>query len=468
MRSYLSPLDAALLEIEELDEAAHMHVGCAMVFDPLPADEPPPLERLREQARARLGESSILRRRLSMPRIDGLSLPVWLPDPGYDVGQQIASARLPWPGGEQALMDWLGEHFSQRLDRARPLWETTLLEGLEGGRWALVFKVHHCLIDGVSGATIVAAMIDVESEPRDGVTSMVEFISMLGREAERGVLLHSRGAVGELSSDGIDAAVHPRNVASILTQAREMAALVARDFSPPPATSLNRQTGTGRRFAVAEVPLADFNRVERELGGTMNDIALAVLAGGLHRLFEERGEQVDRVRAMAPIGIRLDQASEALLAGSEVSSLFLDLDLTEPDPLLRYRGICAAASARDQRKAAAGQGAAFRFADLEPPFVQSVVAHLSFTPRLFNVSIANFPTSPIPFYSLGAQMRRAIPHAPIFSGNSLGVAVGGCDGRIALGLTADCDAVPDLEVLRRGIESSALELCQAATSTSAA
>lgn len=464
MRSHLSPLDAALLEIEETDEAAHMQIGCAMVFDPVPGGGRPSLERLQDQARARIGESSILRRRLSLPRVGRLSLPVWLPDPAFDVGQLIRRATLPQPGGEEELMDWLGDHFSHRLDRARPLWEVTLLEGLDGDRWALVFKAHHCLIDGISGATVVASMLDVEPELEEGAPTLAELVALLGEESERGVLTRLRGVVGE-AGDGIDAAVHPRKVMSILAQSRAMAKMLARDeLAQSPPTSLNRRIGASRRAATVEVSTEDLRGVERELGGTTNDVVLAMVAGGLRRLFESRGEDVDHVRALVPLSLRLQQASEALLSGSDASSLFLDLDLAEPDPLRRYRKACAAASALNTGSAPAGSGAPVRFVGLAPPLVQSVVARLSYMPRLFNVTITNFPASPITLYSLGAPMRRTIPLVPIFSGHALSVAVGTYDGRTSFGLSADRDAVPDLGLLQAGIKASLAEL-QVASAT---
>lgn len=458
MRSYLSPLDAAYLEIEEGDEAAQIQIGAAMIFDPLPGGERPSLEKLRKQARARLGEGSMLRRRLSMPLVGGLSLPVWLPDPAFDIGELIRRATLPQPGGEEELTDWLGDYFSHRLDRARPLWEVTLLEGLEHDRWALVFKVHHCLIDGISGAAIVAALVDVEPEPEEAEAPLAEFSSLVGEESERGVLTRMRGAVGETASGGIDAAVHPTKVASINSQSRRLAETVARhELTPAPPTSLSRRIGASRRVAAVEVPLENLSRIADELGGTVDDVILAVVAGGLRRLFESRGEDVAHVRAMTPVSLRLEEASESLARGSKVSSLFLDLDLGEPDPLRRYRKISTAASPSGNGDAA-GPAGPLRFAGLAPPLVQSVIARLAYMPGLFNIAVNSLPSSPVALYSLGARMQRTFPLVPIFSGQALSVAVAGYEDTITFGLNADRDSVPDLGVLQACIETSLAEL----------
>jgi len=459
MRSYLSPLDAAFLEIEESDETAHMQIGCAMIFDPVPGGDRPSLERLRERVRVRLGEGSILRRRLSMPRVDQLSLPVWLPDPDFDIGQLVRRATLPEPGGEGELTDWLGDYFSHRLDRTRPLWEVTLLEGLEGNRWALVFKVHHCLIDGISGAMIVAALLDVEPEPEEAKAPLEEMASLVGEDSERGVLTQRRGAVGEAAGGGIDGPIHPRRVASILSQSRRMAeTLAAEELMPAQQTSLNRPIGASRRVATVEVPSEDLARVQQDLGGTVDDVVFAAVAGGLRRFFESRGEKVGRVLSMEPVGLRLRHASESLSRGNRVSALLLDLDLAEADPRSHYRRISAAASALNEGNVEERPPGPVRFAGLAPPLVQSVVARLAYMPGLFNVAITHLPSSPITLYSLGAIMRRTFPVVPICSGYAVSIAVTDYDGKTIFGLNADRDSVPDLEVLRAGIEDAFAEL----------
>ncbi|HEU5062506.1 MAG TPA: wax ester/triacylglycerol synthase family O-acyltransferase [Solirubrobacterales bacterium] len=450
MGTHLSPLDAAFLELEEADESAHMHIGWAMIFDPLPSGEPPSLERLREQTRQRLEAVPRFRRRLSSPRVGRLSLPTWVPDPDFDVGELFRRATLPAPGGEEELMDWLGDFFSHRLDRSRPLWETTLLEGLEGGRWALVTKAHHCLIDGISGAEVAAVLLDAEPEPGEGATTLAEIVAPAEEEgSEEGALSRLRGAVG----GGIDTAVHPRKALAVLSQGRALVETLVRDeLLPAPHTSLNGPIGATRRLASVEVPLEEVKRAKRELGGTVNDVVLTATAGGLRRLFAERGESVDSIRAMVPVSLR--SAGESLALGNKVSSLFVDLLVAEPDPVLRFHKISAEAQKLKTGNAAAGADAIVRLAGLAPPLVQSVVARLSFTPRLFNITITNVPASPVTLYALGAPLRRVVPLVPIFSGHAVGVAVVSYDGTMSFGLNADRDSVPDLEAMRAGIEET--------------
>jgi WS/DGAT/MGAT family acyltransferase len=236
--------------------------------------------------------------------------------------------------------------------------------------------------------------------------------------------------------------------------------LVRDELNAAPHTSLNESIGATRRFAAVDVPLEDLKRVKRELGGTVNDVALAATAGGLRRLFEGREEDVEHVRAMVPVSLRA--ASESLALGNKVSSLFVDLAVAEPDPRLRYRRIAAASRELKSSNAVAGTDAVIKLTSLAPPLVQSIVARLMFTPRLFNLTITNVPASPVTLYALGAPLRRVVPLVPIFTGHALGVAVVSYNGAVTFGLNADRDAVADLDVFRSGIEESLAELRQAA------
>jgi diacylglycerol O-acyltransferase / wax synthase len=242
--------------------------------------------------------------------------------------------------------------------------------------------------------------------------------------------------------------------------------LVRDELRSAPHTSLNESIGATRRLAAVDVPLEDLKRVKRELGGTVNDVALAATAGGLRRLFEARREDVEHVRAMVPVSLRV--ASESLALGNRVSSLYVDLAVAEPDPLLRYRKIAAASRELKSGNSVAGTDGVIKLTGLAPPLIQSIVARLMFTPRLFNLTITNVPASPITLYALGAPLRRVVPLVPIFTGHAVGVAVVSYDGTVTFGLNADRDAVPDLDAFRSGIEESLAELRQATAAPSAA
>ena len=458
MGDRLTPLDASFLELEQADESAHMHIGWAMVFDPLPDGGKPSLKALRAQTLERL--EPLLPRflcRLSAPRVGRFSLPAWEPDPDFDIATHMRHASLPAPGGEAELLEWLGDFYSHRLDRAHPLWETTLLDGLSDGRWALATKVHHCLVDGISGASVTSALLDAEPSPAPGSKGLTAALVSPGEddEAERGAISKIFGIVGSSA----DAMLHPRRLASALSRSRALAEMVIREeLIGAPHTSLNEPIGGTRRLAAVDVPLDDLKQVKRALGGTVNDVVLAATAGGLRRLFEHRGEgsSVEKIRAMVPVSVR--QASESLALGNRVSSLFVELPVSEPDPLLHYRKTVAATEELKSGDQAAGTETLIEVAGAAPPLIHSVVARLAFTPRLFNITITNVPGPQTTLYSLGAPLRRIVPLVPIFSGHAVGVAAVSYDGLLTFGLNADRATVPDLDVLRDGIEEALVEL----------
>jgi diacylglycerol O-acyltransferase / wax synthase len=432
-----------------------MHIGWAMIFDPLPDGGAPSLDVLRRQTAERLEMLPRFLQRLSSPRVGSFSLPTWEPDLDFDIATHMRHATLPSPGGEAELLEWLGDFYSHRLDRARPLWEATLLDGLADDRWALVTKVHHCLVDGVSGASVTSVLLDAEPNPAPGSKGLTAGLGPLDEDDHRGVLSKLSGVVGS----GVDTAMHPGRLASALSRSRSMAEMVIREeLIGAPHTSLNERIGGTRRLAAVSVSLGDLKRIKRELGGTVNDVILAVTAGGLRRLFEHRGEaaELERVRAMVPVSLR--QAGERLALGNRVSSLFVELPVAEPDPKLHYRKTVAATEELKDGGQAVGTEALIELAGAAPPLIHSIVARLAFTPRLFNITITNVPGPQVTLYSLGAPMRRVVPLVPIFSGHAVGVAAVSYDGEVTLGLNADRATVPDLDVLKDGIEESLAEL----------
>ena len=437
-----------------------MHIGWAMIFDPLPEGGVPSLDDVRRQTAERLDLLPRFHRRLSSPRVGSFSLPSWVPDDDFDIATHIRQASLPEPGGEAELLEWLGDFYSHRLDRAHPLWETTLIDGLADGRWALATKVHHCLVDGISGVSVAGVLLDAEPNPAPGSAVLAAAQAAPDPdEAADGALSRLTGTV----RGGIDVALHPRKLASALSRSRAMAeTIIRKELIGAPHTSLNEPIGGTRRFAAVDVSLDDLKQVKRQLGGTVNDVILAATAGGLRQLFEHRGEggSVDSVRAMIPVSLR--QAGEALSLGNRVTSLFADLPLAEPDPLLRYRKTVAAAEELKDSDQASGTEAVIELAGAAPPLIQSVVARLAFTPRLFNITITNVPGPPSTLYTMGAPLRRVVPVVPIFSGHAVGVAVVSYDGGVTFGLNGDRATVPDLEILKQGIEGSLADLRQAA------
>ena len=457
MTDHLTPLDASFLELEEGDQSSHMHIGWAMVFDPLPGGGTPAVEQVREQLDSRLSQLPRFRRRLSEPRTGGLSWPTWVQEDAFDIATHVRHATLPAPGGEAELLEWLGDFYSHRLDRAHPLWEMTLLDGLGGGRWAIAAKVHHCLVDGMSGASVTTLILDPEPNPPPESSGLLG--SVEPPADNEGGIHGPRSLVLEGARAGLDLVRHPGKLAGMLSRSRGLAELLVRDeLRGAPKSSLNVEIGASRRMAQVALPLEDLKQVKRVLGGTVNDVVLAASAGGLRHLLQQRGEEVDPrgLRAMVPVSLR--QTSETLALGNRVSSLFVELPVAEADPLRRHQKAIDAAEALKRGRQAAGAETLVDLAGIAPPVLHAAAARLAYTPRLFNVTITNVPGPQFTLYALGARLRRIVPLVPIFAHHAVGIAVASYDGEVVFGLVADRASVPDLGVLAEGIEQSLAEL----------
>jgi len=457
---HLTPLDSAFLELEEGDQASHMHVGWAMIFEPGPDGGPPSVAAVREQLDSRLSLLPRFRRRLSEPHTGGLSWPSWIEDEDFDLGAHVRHASLPAPGGEEELLDWLGDFYSHRLDRAHPLWEMTLLDGLDGGRWAIAAKVHHCLIDGISGASVTTLILDGEPEPDPGSMGLLGSFEAPPDNERR--IRWPLSAVADAVRGGAGVVRHPRRLGEMLSRSRGLVELLADELRGAPPTSFNVEIGAGRRMALVATPLDDLKEIKRALGGTVNDVILAASAGGFRRFLEARGEEPHRrgIRAMVPVSVRRD--SEKVALGNRVSSLFVDLAVADPEPMGRYRKTLEAAEQLKHGSQAATSEALVDLAGYSPPVLHAAVAQLAFTPRLFNVTITNIPGPQLPLYTLGARLRRIIPLVPIFAFHAIGIAVASYDGEVVFGLSGDRGSVPDLDVLAAGIEESIGELLELA------
>jgi diacylglycerol O-acyltransferase / wax synthase len=446
MGDRLTPLDASFLEIEQADDASHMHIGWAMVFDPIPGDATPTIDQVRAHVEERLDSLPRFRARLSGTHVGGLSWPAWNPADLLDLRRHVRHATLPAPGGDAELADWMSDYYSHRLDRARPLWEITFLDGLEGGRWALVTKIHHCLIDGVSGSSVTAVLLDGAAPPgRNAAT----------REREG----HEHGFAYRSARAGLGMVRHPRRATDIYERSAALAEFLVKDeLVPAPRTSLNVPIGSSRRLAFVTVSLDKLKAVKRQLGGSVNDVVLAGAAGGLRYLFETRGEQLPErgLRVMVPVSLR--STSELLSLGNRVSSLFVELPLIEPDPIARYRKIVETTSVLKESGLAGGAETLMDVAGIVPPAIHAQLARLAFTPRLFNVTITNVPGEQQTLYAFGAPMRRVIPMVPIFANHALGFAITSYDGELVFGLVGDHAAMPDIDVLAEGVERELYEL----------
>jgi diacylglycerol O-acyltransferase / wax synthase len=468
----LTALDATFLELEQADDSAVMHIGAALVFDPLPGRGTPAIGKVRKHLEQRLDMLPRYLQKLDVPRTGGLAWPSWEPDQRFEIEAHVRHATLPSPGDEGEFLDWLSDYYSHRLDRGRPLWEMVLLDGLAGGRWALVSKTHHCLVDGVGSVDVADLLLAAEPAPRKPSVPSGARVSATV-EARSGWLPHPPAPVGQAAGAGLAAAragahalMHPREA---LERSRAVIDLLVRDeLIAAPRSSLNVPTGATRRIATVHVELQEVQNVRSALGGKVNDVVLCAATGALRELLLERGEDPPRqgLRAMVPVNIRREGDHGEL--GNKVSSLFVELPVAEADPLRRYELVRAATEKRKAGGQALAASAVTGLTELAPPVLHASLARAMSAKRLFNVTITNIPGSPRRAYAFGAPMVDVVPIVPLAAEHALGIAVVSYAGGVTFGLYADRATMPDLDVLRDGILTSLLELATLAHATPAA
>jgi diacylglycerol O-acyltransferase len=451
----LSPSDRSSLTAER--GPINMAVGGLLVFE---AD--PPLTRA--MVASRIGERihlvPRLRQRLEEPPL-GLANPVWTDDTGFDLDWHVRQASLPAPGGAAELAALVGREFSHRLDRSRPLWEATLIEGLEGGRRGLLMKVHHAVVDGMAAIGMAALVLDPTEQPLEIPAPEEEWAPRrydmrrhVARLATKPLASAPRlmieGLVRTLDSD-------PRRAAADMRRATELVVELARARPQAPMTPLNNPISANRRYAIAHADLAAIKQAGRRAGGTVNDVVLALVAGMLgHYLKSAHTTEVDAGRppvALVPVSVR--DASDTGELGNRISTVFVDLPVSEPGLDERVRVIHA--QTRELKESAAVRAGALMVgaAGWAPPLVSGLVARAMGTVRAFNLVVSNIPGPQQPFYLSGVRMREVYPVVPLNPTNQgLTVGIVSYDGRVCFGLLADRDLEPSLAVAAAGMKDA--------------
>jgi WS/DGAT/MGAT family acyltransferase len=454
----LSALDVSFLYMETPTTA--MHVGGVAIFEP-PADGFD-YERLVQLISQRIG--LVPRYRQKVRWVPGrLANPVWVDDPDFDVTYHVRRSALPKPGTDAQLRDLVGRLQSRQLDRNRPLWEIYLVEGLEGGRVAIVTKTHHAMVDGVSAVDIGTVILDLEPKPRDVPDddwSPAKEPSSLGlvTGAVTDFLAKPTGALDTARSAVVDLRETVGKVASVaggmLAQARTMT-------KQAPATPLNVPIGEQRRFGMASTSLDDYKRVRKAHGGTVNDVVLATVSGALRTWLLTRGETVTpttTVRVMVPVSVRTDTQKGDL--GNRVSSYFVDLPVGEQNPVVRLHQVSYAMKAHKESGSAVGAVALVQLSGFAPPTIHALAARTmsGLTRRLFNLVVTNVPGPQFPHSAAGARRLAMSPVVPLAKSQAVTIGLTSYDGGVYYGLNADRDALPDVDVLAACIEESLAEL----------
>ncbi|MDQ6834723.1 MAG: wax ester/triacylglycerol synthase family O-acyltransferase [Actinomycetota bacterium] len=455
----LTGLDSSFLHLER--DAAHMHVAGCMVFQ----GTAPDYDDLLEQIVSRLHLVPRYRQRLAFVPM-GQGRPVWVDDPHFNPGFHVRHTALPEPGGEEQLKRLAGRVFSQALDRGRPLWEIWLVEGLSEDRFALLSKTHHALVDGVSGVDIATVLFDASPDPMPVAAPEHEWIPgpvPTGAQLLADALLERATVPAEIVR-GVRATLRgPRHVAARVGQALGGVGAMARaGLQVAPSSPLNVRIGPHRRFTWVHGDLDQFKAVKNALGGTVNDVVLAAVAGGLGRYLRLRGEPTEDLvlRAMVPVSVRADMDRGAL--GNRVAAMWASLPVGLNDPVQRLLSISREMEGIKDSGQAVGAQVLTELSGFAPPTIVAQAARLQARQRLFNLVVTNVPGPQFPLYMLGQQLEAMYPMVPLAENQALGIAIMSYNGELNFGLNADFDALPDLEALADELRAAIEELVAAA------
>ena len=456
----LTGLDASFLHIE--NASAHMHVAGVMLFE----GTPPARDELVEALERKLHLVPRYRQRLAFVPL-GQGRPRWVDDPHFNPRYHLRHTALPDPAGTVELRTLAGRVFSQQLDRDKPLWEMWIVEGLEGGnRFAILSKTHHALIDGVSGVDIASVLFDVSREPapvpepnRRWLPRPLPSRTQLLAEA-----LFERATAPAEIVRGVRAVFRtPRRIASAAVEALAgVGAMAFAGASPAPASPYNTSIGPHRRFTWVRCSLADVKAIKNSLGGTVNDVMLAIVTGALRRDLRRRGVDTDglELRAMVPVSVRSEEARGAL--GNQVAAMMAPLPVGHEDPVLRLQVVSRAMERVKDSGQAVGAQMLTELTGFAPPTIMGQASRLVMRQRWFNLVVTNVPGPQIPLYMLGRQMLEIFPMVPLAPNQAVGVAIMSYNGRINVGLVGDFDVMADLEVLAEDFRESLAELAAAA------
>jgi WS/DGAT/MGAT family acyltransferase len=455
----LSGLDSSFLHLEH--DATHMHVAGCAIFE----GSAPSYQELIEEISGRLHLVPRYRQRLAfIPFAQGR--PVWVDDPHFNVSFHVRHTALPRPGGEEQLKRLAGRVFSQALDRARPLWELWLVEGLAENRFAILSKTHHALVDGVSGVDIATVLFDASPDPvpvappsRPWIARPIPTPPQLLADA----LLERATVPGEIAR-GVRAVLRgPRQVAAMFADALVgVGALAWAGMRPAPPSPFNVRVGPHRRFTWVRADLAEFKAIKDACGGTVNDVVLAVVAGALGRYLRLRSHDTEDLvlRAMVPVSVRADVERGAL--GNRVAAMWAPLPVGLTDPLDRLGTISEAMAGIKDSGQAVGAQVLTGLSGFAPPTIMAQAARLQARQRVFNLVVTNVPGPQLPLYMLGRELEALYPMVPLAENTALGIAIMSYNGQLNFGLTADYDALADVEALADELRSSIEELLAAA------
>jgi len=461
----LSSIDASFLHNE--GQSSHMHVGGLTIFE----GPPPAIQDFLDHIRGRLHLVPRYRQKLAIPPLE-TGRPLWVDDHNFNLEYHVRHTALPEPGTEEQLLRLAARIFSQRLDRAKPLWETWMIEGLEDNRFGLITKTHHALIDGIAGVDLATVLFDLEPVPRPNEPEAgEEWVAAREPSATDMVAAGLRGIVKAgvgVAARAVSAATHPETAINKAREAIEGVGEVAwAGLNPAPHTPLNVDIGPHRRIGVVRFQLEEFKQVKNALGGTVNDVMLTVVAGALREWLHSRGVRTEglELRGLVPVSIRGDQDRGL---GNRIAAMRGPLPVYIGDPVARLRFVKQEMDGLKESKQALGAEVIASVNNFAPPTILAQASRINFSTRLFNLIVTNVPGPQFPLYVLGRELQDLYPVAFLPENHALAIAIMSYNGKLNFGLLADYDGLPDLDVIEQGIVDSLEELKRAARAQGAA
>jgi WS/DGAT/MGAT family acyltransferase len=454
----LTAIDASFLAQER--RASHMHVGAVVILE----GPPPEREEFLAGLESRLHLVPRYRQKLKEPRFE-MGRPFWIDDPRFNLEYHVRFTALPAPGSEDQLRQLAGRVFSQRLDRSKPLWELWVVQGMDDGRFAIVTKTHHAMIDGIAGVDIATVLFDLSPTPAEAPAAEGPWVPSPEPSQAELVAEGVKGAVRtpiDLVGQALDAVQQPRRTAERALEAAEALGEVAwAGLNAAPDTPLNVEIGPHRRVHWVRSRLDDFKAIKNELGGTVNDVVIAVVSGALRRWLRGRGVRTEglELRALVPVSIRTEEQQGQL--GNRIAAMRGPLPVYVDDPVERLRIVSAAMQGVKESKQALGAEVLAGLQGFAPPTILAQASRLNFSTRLFNLIVTNVPGPQFPLYLMGRELREIVPVAFLPDEHALAVAIMSYNGGVDFGLLGDYDALPDIAEFGEFIERSLDELLDA-------
>ena len=462
----LSVTDRIFLDMESNE--AHLHVAGCFVFDAGPLrtlDGGIDFERVFNYVESRLYRTPRYRQRVHYVPIEGD--PIWVDDPTFNLHYHVRHSHLPPPGDERQLKRLCGRIVSQLLDRGKPLWEMWIIDGLEGDRFAVITKVHHCMTDGIGGVELLGNLLSVEPmKTFDPGPTWLPRPAPDRRQLIRDAITRRMQAPLSITRSLISGAANPRaSLEQAAKSARGLREAGSYTTNPCSQTPINLPIGSHRRFDWMALDLSAVKEIKNRVGGTVNDVALATAAGAFSHFLERRGIALHEqrkldFRAACPVSVR--SAGELGQLGNRVSNLIVKLPLAERDPLRRLERIRQTMSELKSSNQLLAMGILERVGELTHPSLMTYFARTNVEKRSSNFIFTNVPGPQTPWYLLEAPLLETYPVVPILPMQGVGIALMSYCGGLYWGFNSDWEQVPDLHELVLATETSFRELHEAA------